>query len=100
MQQGKEEQALSILAKFHGGGDPNNALVQLEMEEMRSAVALDAANNTEAWWDYRPLFATKSNAWRMVNPIMMAIFGQASCCQKQARTDAGGVERGCKRCRS
>ncbi|RSH76900.1 uncharacterized protein EHS24_003835 [Apiotrichum porosum] len=74
MKHGKEEQALAILAKFHGGGDPNNALVQLEMEEMRAAAALDEANNTEAWWDYRPLFATKSNAWRMFSGNGLAYF--------------------------
>jgi hypothetical protein len=78
MQKGQEEQAHAILTKYHGGGDPNNALVLLEMEEMRNAIEFDRANNTEAWWDYRPLFATKSNRWRLLNPTMMACFGQVS----------------------
>lgn len=74
---GKEQQAHDMLTKYHGGGDADNALVQLEMEEMRLAIEL--ANTTvEAWWDYRSLFATRGNRWRMLQGSMMSIFGQFS----------------------
>lgn len=66
-----------MLTKYHGGGDPNNALVQLELEEMQVAIAIDN-QNVEAWWDYRGLFATRGNRWRMLQVSMMAIFGQFS----------------------
>lgn len=74
---GKGEQAHAMLTRFHGGGDPDNALVQLELHEMKTAIALD--NQTvEAWWDYRSLFATRGNRWRMLQASMMAVFGQFS----------------------
>ena len=45
---GKDEQALKILAKYHGGGDPNHPLVIYEYEEMRKAIA-EEHDNKVGW---------------------------------------------------
>jgi hypothetical protein len=38
MGQGREDMALAILTKYHGGGNPDSEIVQLEMREMREAI--------------------------------------------------------------
>jgi len=75
MAKGREEDAHTMLTKYHGGGDPNNALVLLEMEEMRQA---NDDHDDAAWWDYRILFSTRGNRWRTLQVSMMAVFGHFS----------------------
>lgn len=38
MKNGKEEEALNVLAKFHANGDKEDPLVQLEMREISNAI--------------------------------------------------------------
>jgi len=49
MANGKEEEALNLLIKYHGGGDPTSKLVMLEIAEFRESIAQDGADKT--WWD-------------------------------------------------
>lgn len=49
MANGREEEALAFLVKYHGNGDPNSRLVRLEIEEMREVIKLDGLDKT--WWD-------------------------------------------------
>lgn len=46
---GREEEALAFLAKYHGNGDPNARLVQLEIGEMREGIRQDGID--KRWWD-------------------------------------------------
>ncbi|KAK3309813.1 general substrate transporter [Chaetomium strumarium] len=76
MANGKEDEALAFLIKYHGNGDPNSRLVRLEFEEMRDGIRQDGVDKT--WWDYRPFILTHSGRWRMAQVLMISIFGQFS----------------------
>ncbi|KAE9376357.1 putative MFS lactose permease [Stipitochalara longipes BDJ] len=76
MANGRDEEALAFLVKYHGNGDPNSRLVRLEIEEMREGIKADGLDKT--WWDYRPLFFTHNGRWRMSQVLMISIFGQFS----------------------
>jgi MFS family permease len=41
MGQGNEAKAREILIKYHGGGNPDSAIVRLEMSEMKSAIQVE-----------------------------------------------------------
>ncbi|KAL4737119.1 general substrate transporter [Aspergillus similis] len=73
---GKEEEAIAILAKYHGNGDPNARLVRLEIEEMREGIRQDGID--KRWWDYRPFLLSHNGRWRFAQVIMISIFGQWS----------------------
>ncbi|KAK4156655.1 general substrate transporter [Chaetomidium leptoderma] len=73
---GKEDEALAFLVKYHGNGDPNSALVRLEIEEMRDGIRQDGIDKT--WWDYRPFVFSHSGRWRLAQVLMISIFGQFS----------------------
>lgn len=53
MANGKETEALAFLTKYHGGGDPNAKLVQLELLEFQEGIALDGID--KRWWDCESL---------------------------------------------
>ena len=38
MSNGREQEALRIITKYHGEGDPENYIVRIEMDEMRDAI--------------------------------------------------------------
>ncbi|KAK3382656.1 general substrate transporter [Lasiosphaeria ovina] len=76
MANGREEEAIAFLTKFHGNGNREAKLVVLQVEEMREGIALDGID--KVWWDYRPLFLTHSGRWRMAQVLMISIFGQFS----------------------
>lgn len=48
---GREEEAVAFLIKYHGNGDPNSRLVQLEVDEMKDGIRQDGI-------DKRPLDCT------------------------------------------
>ncbi|KAL4762813.1 putative MFS lactose permease [Aspergillus foveolatus] len=73
---GKEEEAIAILAKYHGNGDPNARLVRLEADEMREGIRQDGID--KRWWDYRPFLLSHNGRWRFAQVIMISIFGQWS----------------------
>jgi len=73
---GREQEALNFLVKYHGNGDQNSKLVALEIAEMVEGIKLDGID--KRWWDYRPLFLTKNGRWRMAQVLMISIFGQFS----------------------
>lgn len=72
----RADEALAILAKYHGDGDVNSPLVQLQYREIME----DRANNKNdnPWWDYRELFNTRAARYRLSMVIAMAFFGQWS----------------------
>ncbi|OJJ00764.1 hypothetical protein ASPVEDRAFT_40295 [Aspergillus versicolor CBS 583.65] len=76
MSQGRDEEAIAILAKYHGNGDPSARLVRLEVEEMKEGIRVDGIDKT--WWDYRPFIMSHSGRWRFAQVIMISIFGQWS----------------------
>ena len=74
MANGKEDQAFEFLVKYHGNGDPNAALVQLEMQEWKEQISQHGPD--KKWWDYRPLFDTPNHRWRALQIVMIAMFSQ------------------------
>ncbi|CAK7205108.1 hypothetical protein SEUCBS139899_007873 [Sporothrix eucalyptigena] len=75
MSKGRNDEAIAFLTKYHGNGNPNSRLVQLEIEEIKENLRQDAIDKASAWWDYRP-FLTHVGRWRGAQAIMMGIFGQ------------------------
>ncbi|KAI2636619.1 putative MFS lactose permease [Xylaria nigripes] len=76
MSQGRTDDALDFLIKFHGNGDPNSRLVHLEIEEMKEGIQLDGIDKRP--WDYRPFLFSHSGRWRFSQVFMISIFGQFS----------------------
>ena len=74
--QDRTEEALRIMAKYHGDGDTNHPLVQLQYREIIEQ--RDMYRDENPWWDYRELLNTKAARYRTYMVIMMAFFGQWS----------------------
>lgn len=72
----RADEALAILAKYHGDGNPNDPIVQLQFREIMEDNA--ATNDANAWWDFRELFNTRAARYRLSMVIAMAFFGQWS----------------------
>jgi MFS family permease len=49
MANGREEEAIEYLIKYHAAGDRNSKLVQLEVSEFRQHIAQNGAD--KRWWD-------------------------------------------------
>lgn len=72
----RSDEALAILAKYHGDGDPENPIVQLQYHEIVEQNSLSRSENP--WWDYRELVNTKAARYRLAMVIGMSFFGQWS----------------------
>ncbi|KAH7014227.1 general substrate transporter [Microdochium trichocladiopsis] len=72
----EHEKALAILAHYHGAGDENNEIVQLEYNEIRTAIAMDRENNiNSSWMDF---VSTPGNRKRLMLVVALAAFAQWS----------------------
>lgn len=74
--QDRTEDALNILAKYHGEGDPNSPIVQLQIREIREQAERYRSENP--WWDYRELVNTRAARYRLAMVIGMSFIGQWS----------------------
>ncbi|KAH8763596.1 lactose permease [Diaporthe sp. PMI_573] len=72
----RPEEALEILAKYHGDGDPNSAIPQLQYHEIVEDNKLTRDENP--WWDFRELVHTRAARYRLAMVIGMAFIGQWS----------------------
>jgi len=61
---------LAIFAKYHGDGDPNSPLVQLQYREILEEYQGSKSEN--AWWDFRELVNTKAARYRFAMVIAMS----------------------------
>ncbi|QSZ32373.1 hypothetical protein DSL72_001947 [Monilinia vaccinii-corymbosi] len=73
---GRREEALAVFAKYHGDGDDQSPLVQLQYNEIVEQLQL--TKNENPWWDFSELFNTKGARYRLYMVIGMAFFGQWS----------------------
>jgi len=64
------------MAKYHGEGDPNSPVVQLQLHEITQDFS--ATQNENPWWEFRELFNTRGARYRLAMVICMAFFGQWS----------------------
>ncbi|KAI8961200.1 general substrate transporter [Daldinia sp. FL1419] len=76
MANGREEEAIDFLARYHGNGDRNSRLVKLEVKEMQEGIRQDGIDKRPL--DYRPFIFTHSGRWRIAQVLMISIFGQFS----------------------
>ncbi|KAF2177582.1 lactose permease [Zopfia rhizophila CBS 207.26] len=72
----RREEAIAVMAKYHGDGDPNAPIVTLQVHEICEDFA--ATRNDNPWWDFRELVNTKAARYRLAMVIVMAFFGQWS----------------------
>jgi sugar porter (SP) family MFS transporter len=73
---GKQEAAKKFLTKYHGEGDEENPYVKLEIAEFEEQLDMNGAD--KKWWDYRVLFRTRSQRYRMANSLSIGIWGALS----------------------
>ncbi|KAH6949692.1 MFS transporter [Ilyonectria sp. MPI-CAGE-AT-0026] len=69
----RHEEALAILIKYHGEGDPNSAFVQAEYLQISETLRLEKEASTHPW---RELFTTKSNLRRVAVAFCVGLFSQ------------------------
>lgn len=73
---GNNEQALSTLAKWHAGGDENNATVQFEYREIRDTINLEKDAGKKS--SYADFVRTKGNRWRLAIILSLGVISQYS----------------------
>ncbi|KAK4065880.1 uncharacterized protein Triagg1_8432 [Trichoderma aggressivum f. europaeum] len=72
--QGRVAEAKSILIKYHGDGDPDALVANLELQEMIEVIELDGSD--KRWWDFRSLFNTRAARYRTFLVTCIAWFGE------------------------
>ena len=72
----RREEAIAILAKYHGEGNPQAPIVELQIREI--ATDMSAARNDNPWWDFKELVRTGAARYRLYMVTAMAFFGQWS----------------------
>lgn len=72
--QGRIEDARAVLIKYHGDGDPNALVANLELEEMQEVIEIDGSD--KRWWDFRELFNSREARYRTFLVTCIAWFGE------------------------
>jgi len=72
----RREEAIAVMAKYHGDGNPNDPIVQLQLREITEDMAV--TRNDNPWWDFRELGNTAAARYRLYMVILMSFFGQWS----------------------
>lgn len=85
----RQEEALQVLIKYHGEGDPNNAIVKLSYTEMQDMISKEGSD--KRWWDYSQLVKTRASRWRLTMVISMSFFGRASPVRVYWRFETNGT---------
>ncbi|GKT88904.1 lactose permease [Colletotrichum tofieldiae] len=70
--QGQKERATAILTKYHGNGDPNSALVRLELDEIENSLAAELELKN-GHWNYKALVDNRPNLYRMWLIMLVAV---------------------------
>lgn len=71
--QERYDEALAILVKYHGEGDPGSAFVAAEFQQIRETIRLEKEASTQPW---RELFTTKTNIRRVIVAFCVGLFSQ------------------------
>lgn len=74
--QDRFEEALEILVKYHGDGDVNSAVPNLEYNEIVETHHLTKDPNP--WWNFTELWHTRAARYRLAMVIGMSFIGQWS----------------------
>jgi MFS family permease len=73
---GRNEEALAILVKYHGFGNPDSKIVQLEYAELCQAISTHGAD--QRFWDVLPVFQGKGALYRIACVINLGLIYQWS----------------------
>ena len=73
---GRNEEALAILTEYHGFGNPNSKIVQLEYAEYCGSIETNGADSR--WWDFLPVFQGKGAIYRIACVINLGVLYQWS----------------------
>lgn len=72
----RTEEALKVLTKYHGEGDVNAPIVQLQYREILEDRARDESDNR--WWDFRELVRDRQSRYRTYLVVCISFFAQWS----------------------
>lgn len=72
----RREEAVAVLAKYHGDGNPQAPIVELQIREI--VADMSVTRNDNPWWDFKELFHTGAARYRLYMVILMSFFGQWS----------------------
>jgi len=75
LSKGKDQQALRVLTKYHGNGDPNDSIVRGQFSEISGTIELEKLHRHTSW---KTLIATRGNRWRCLILIWCGICKQWS----------------------
>jgi sugar porter (SP) family MFS transporter len=70
--QGRDDKAIEILAYYHGNGNRDSPVVQLEMFEMKEVIDLEGSD--KRWWDLSDFVKTRSARYRTYLLVVFALF--------------------------
>lgn len=89
---GQDSRARQILTKYHGNGNTDSAIVDLQMREMKEVIETERGTDKRyadiiftyvayatqffRWWDFRGLLRTRSDRHRFFLVACIAFFGQ------------------------
>lgn len=75
-QRGRRQKARAILTKYHGNDNADSALVALECQEIQQSIEQGEASDSHKWYNYKVLFATRANLYRMYILFLLVVFLQ------------------------
>ncbi|TDL21123.1 general substrate transporter [Rickenella mellea] len=73
---GRNEEAVAFIKKYHANNDPNHPLLKLQIEEFEGNIRKDGSD--KRWWDFKALIATREARWRMLMVVLIGIFSMMS----------------------
>jgi hypothetical protein len=73
---GNQDKAKELLVKYHGNGDPNSRIVELEMRQMIEGIDTNGAD--KRWWDFGSLFKTRADRVSGSAPYSEMVFADAT----------------------
>ena len=76
MAKDRHDQALAVLAKYHGNGDAAHPTVQFEYHEIKETIRLEMLQKHNS--SYLDFFRTKGNRYRLAVLLSLGIFSQWS----------------------
>lgn len=81
---GKMDRAKTMLARFHGEGNPDSIWVSMQLAEYEEYLEMNGAD--KRWWDYRALFKSRSSCYRLFCNCIVQMMGQeAGNCKSPAQ---------------
>ncbi|EPE05747.1 mfs sugar transporter [Ophiostoma piceae UAMH 11346] len=71
----KHDEAMEVLVKYHGEGDPNSPFVLAEMDEIRTTIAIEMEHARMSWMD---MFRSPGARRRVLIGSLLGLFTQLS----------------------